>query len=125
MNELEKKRHGCLAVYLGFMMFIGLAGAATYVFAGSFVAAGNPEVPAALRPVFGISNLLVAVSAFALWRWKKWGFWLFVAVGVLGAAGNAYLSGSLLPLFIVPVGILIMYGILHMGKDHQGWNQLE
>lgn len=122
---MEKKRHGCLAVYLGFMMLVGLLGGATYLFAGSYVAVSNPEIPAGLRPVFGLANLLIAVAAMALWRWKKWGFWLFVAIASASALGNTYLTGSIITFLMAPLGVLIMYGVLHIGKERQGWKQLE
>lgn len=122
---MGKKRHGCLTTYLIFLIFVGVLSAAVYFFVGSFVARGNPEIPAGLRPVFGIINLLIAVCAIGLWKWKKWGFWGFVAIGVLGGCLNTYLSRSFCPFIFVAAGILIMYGILHIGKDNQGWRQLD
>ncbi|OGV70077.1 MAG: hypothetical protein A3K19_27610 [Lentisphaerae bacterium RIFOXYB12_FULL_65_16] len=121
----SKKRHGCLAAYLIFMMVICTTGAGVYLLAGNFVARGNPEIPAALRPVFAVINLLAAVCAVALWRWKKWGFWGFVIMGVLGGILNTYLTRSLITALMVPLSILIMYGILHIGGERKGWRQLE
>ena len=122
---MEKDRHGCLAVYLVFVMIVGVLGAATYFFAGDFVAKSNPEIPAGLRPLFGIVNVLITVAAFALWKWKKWGFWLFIAIGVLGATFNAYLTRSFITSLMALIGMWIMFGILHIGKERQGWKQLE
>lgn len=120
-----KKRHGCLAAYLIFMMIVCTLGAAVYFFAGSFVARGNPEIPAGLRPVFGIMNLAMTLCFFALWKWKKWGFWAFVTIGILGGFLSTYLTRSALTLLMVPIGILILYGVLQIGKDKKGWSQLE
>jgi len=122
---MEKKRHGCLIAYLTLLMVVGVLGAAVYFFAGSFVARGNPEIPAELRPVYGVINLLIVVFAIGLWNWKKWGFWGFVTLGVLGACLNTYLSRSFIPFIFAAVGILIMYGTLRIGKENQGWKQLD
>jgi len=122
---MAKKRHGCLTAYLILMIVVGILGAAIYFLAGNGVAQGNPEIPARLRPVFGIINLFMAGSAVALWKWKKWGFWAFVSIGILGGLLNSYLSRSIVPMIFVPIGVLIMYGILHIGKENQGWKQLD
>jgi hypothetical protein len=122
---MEKKRHGCLTVYLIFMMVVGVIGALVYFLADSLVATGNPEIPAGVRPVFGVISLLVVGCAFALWKWKKWGFWGFVVIGVLGGCLNACLSRSFAPFIFAAAGISIMYGILHIGKQNQGWKQLD
>lgn len=122
---MEKQRHGCLTAYLIFMMVVGILGAAVYFLAGNFVAQSNPEIPAGLRPVFGIINLVMAGCAFALWKWKKWGVWGFIALGSVGGGLNVYLSRSFVPVIFVVAGILILYGILHIGKENQGWKQLD
>jgi hypothetical protein len=122
---MEKKRHGCLTAYLIFMIVVCTLGAGVYFLAGNFVAQGNPEIPAGLRPVFGIINLCMVGCAIALWKFRKWGFWAFVAIGVLGGILNTYLSHSILAFLMVPISLLIMYGILHIGKENQGWKQLD
>ena len=122
---MEKKRHGCLTAYLIFMIAVCTLGAAVYFLAGSFVEQGNPEIPAGFRPVFGIINLLMGGCAVALWRWKKWGFWAFVVIGILGGILNTWLSRSIIPMIMMPIGILIMYAILLIGRDNQGWRQLD
>jgi len=124
-EAVKKKRHGCLTAYLIFMMVVGVLGAAIYFFAGSVVAEGNPEIPPYLRPLFGDINLLITVASFALWRWKKWGFWLFAGIALFGATFNTYLTRSIITFLMAPIGLLIMYGILHIGKEKQGWRQLE
>jgi hypothetical protein len=122
---MEKRRHGCLTAYLIFMMVVGVLGAVVYFFAGSFVAQGNPEIPPYLRPLFGVVNLLITPAAYALWKWKKWGFWLFVGIALFGATINTYLTRSIITFLMAPTGVLIMYGILHIGKENQGWKQLD
>jgi hypothetical protein len=107
------------------MMVVGVLGAAVYFFAGNFVAQGNPEITPYLRPLFGVVNLLITAAAYALWKWKKWGFWLFVGIALFGATFNTYLTRSIITFLMAPIGMLIMYGILHIGKENQGWKQLD
>lgn len=120
-----KKRHGCLTAYLLLMIFLFVIGAATYFFARESVVQNNPEIPPTLHPVFGVLNLLMAGCIVALWKWRKWGFWGFVVLGIAGGALNTVLSGSILQASMVPIGILILYGVLNIGRENRGWSQLE
>lgn len=122
---MEKKRHGCLAVYLILLMIIGLLGAGLYFFAGNLIAISNPEIPPKLRPIFGIANLMIVLSAVALWLWKRWGFWLFVANGIGIGIINTSLTMSAFTALMPVISILIMYGILNIGTERNGWRQLD
>jgi hypothetical protein len=70
----------------------------------------------------GLVNVLCAV---ALLRWKKWGFWGFVASAVaifivnlsIGLGPSSVLGGA--------VGVAVLYGVLQIGKENKGWPQLE
>ena len=119
---IEKKRHGCLFVYLVLMLIAN----AFYSFVYFNTPTIPPEIPRWLFPVMGIAMLINLISTFAILRWKKWGFWLFTLTAFVPFCVNLY-SGmfaiySLLSEFIV---VAILYGVLQIGGDKKGWSQLE
>ncbi len=78
--------------------------------------------------VFGfmaLVALLNVVSAVAILRWKKWGFWLFASTSFITFGINYSLGLSFATSIVGLLGIAILYGVLHMGRDKKGWTQLE
>jgi len=124
-EQLMKKRNWCLTAYLVLMILACVLGAATYFFMRELVVQNNPEIPRTLHPVFGMFNLLMAGCMVALWKWQKWGFWVFAIIAIAGGILNTVLSGSLLPVFVAPISILILYGVLNIGRESRAWKQLE
>jgi hypothetical protein len=121
----NKKRHGCLTAWLVLMLIGNSAGALMFLLGGEWIKEGLPELPAWTFPllaVFAVSNLVFAI---ALLKWKKWGFWGFAVSGfatlVVNIAGGYGIGQSLTGL----IGLAVLYGVLHIGKDNKGWPQLE
>lgn len=123
--KAKKSRHACLSVYLIFLIIAFVLGSVFFFFVGSVVARGRFIMPTPLRLIFGTMNLLMAGCTISIWNWKLQGFQGFVAIGVIGGLLNAYVSHSFFPLIFVPAGILILYAVLHIGKENQGWKQLD
>ena len=76
-------------------------------------------------PVFIVSLLFNLVCVFALFQWKKWGFWGLCVSSVVGLLVGGSISrfsfdsgGSLL-------WIAVLYGLLHIGKENKAWPQLD
>jgi hypothetical protein len=100
-------------------------GAAMYVLAPSVVAETNPEIPAWARPVFAAVCVLQVACAVALWRWRKWGFYVFAAISIPVAVWNSTLTGSAPTLAMGPVAVLVMWLALRTGEaDRRAWEQL-
>ena len=70
-------------------------------------------------------SVLSLVYVLALFGWKKWGFWGLLMVSgvkivlelVSGGADFMVLSG-------IVVSILILFGVLQIGRGNKGWPQL-
>ena len=122
----QKKRHGCLTTYLIFMLF-----------SGSFAILFNLQSPQIFKQLYPdtpdwvfLFSLFLAVlniiCTIALFCWKKWGFWLYVVSVVIASFLNLlYFEASVLsPLFAL-VAIALIYAVLQIGKEKNGWSQLE
>jgi hypothetical protein len=62
--------------------------------------------------------------------WKKWGFWGFCATSVLALAINLiyFRSGTvtiIISIISSLLAVLILFGVLHIGRENKGWPQLK
>jgi hypothetical protein len=70
--------------------------------------------------------ILEIICAVALFSWKKWGFWGFCAVNIVGLGVDFFLGISLLWSSITVVtGIIFLFAVLNIGKEDKGWPQLD
>ena len=151
MSEI-KNRHGCLTAWLVFIIIMNLIAVASYVIymLGStmFVQILQDQTIRSQMPqsqilqiqmllntpvwVFYVLILTVIfniVFVIALFMWKKWGFWGFCATsGVSLAINLIYFSRGTVPILISVISglllVLILFGVLHIGKKNKGWPQL-
>ena len=121
----QKQRHGCLTAYLVFMIVANSASTLVYLVGSEAIRRNTPNMPAWAFPVLIVLGIFNLVCAIALFRWKKWGFWGFVASAVIAFAVN--LSIGIAPGFALVglLGLAILYGVLHIGKERKGWSQLD
>lgn len=119
--NLPKSRHGCLTAYLVFMIVANSAVSLVYLLAGSNL----PQMPYWSFPVLAALGVFNVICAVALFKWKRWGFWGFVASGLCAAIVNILIG--LKPASVVGglLGIAVLYGVLHLGKGNKGWPQLD
>lgn len=76
-------------------------------------------------PIMIALAVLSLVFVSALFGWKKWGFWGLLAVSgvkvvlevMAGGSGFTVLTG-------VIVSMLILFGVLNIGRENKGWPQL-
>jgi uncharacterized membrane protein YfhO len=129
MNEekiqIHKNRHGCLTAYLVFMMIMNSGAALLYLFGADLVLQGMPNMPEWSFPVLIIMSIFNLVCAVSLFRWKKWGFWGFLASGIIVIIVNLSIGLSTASALGGIVGIAILYGVLQIGKENKGWPQLD
>lgn len=85
----------------------------------------NPNFPTWTALPVSLLAILNVVFAVALYNWKKWGFIglvvvaaIVVSLKIVGGAGFAETLPGL-------AGILILFLVLQIGGDWNGWDQLE
>ena len=120
-----KSRHGCLTAWLVLMIIMNSAGALMYLLGSEAIRQGYPNAPGWAFPVLLVFTLFNLVCAIALYRWKKWGFWGFCASSVVALVMNLSIGLGIGLAIGGLVGVLLLYGVLHIGKENKGWPQLE
>jgi hypothetical protein len=120
----QKKRHGCLTAWLVMMIIANSATALSYLLGSAFMKQTFPNAPNWGFPVLIILGLANLICAIALLRWKKWGFWgtcastivIFITNLYIGTGGAAILGLA---------GPALLYAVLQIGGENNGWSQLD
>ena len=120
-----KHRHGCATAFLVLMIVANSLIALFYVFGGSLAARTFRGSASWGLPILLFVAVLEVVSAIALWRWKKWGFFGFMILAVVAFIVNLVIGFSFLQCAFGLVGPAILYWTLQMGKEKNTWRQLE
>ena len=110
MNK-PKSRHLLLTIYLLFIIVLN-----TGMFI--FMVMNNIQI------FFLIISLLNIVFPIALFMWKKWAFWGQLCNSIIIASYNIYIGTEIVSIFIGLSGIIVLFGLLHIGKDRKAWPQL-
>jgi hypothetical protein len=121
-----KQRHGCLTAWLVLMIISNSLTALIYLFAGGTIKSNLPNAPAWTLPILALASIANVVFSVALFRWKKWGFFGFVATSILAMIINLKLGMHVGLLLVGLLGVVTLYAVLQIGKDKEkGWTQLE
>lgn len=139
----QKQRHGCLTVALGMMIVYGSIGLSIGLFFGlSFWLFGDwyrqylPMLYSLLRffdrnyiILYFVPYTLYVLCAIALFKWKKWGFWVFIgtalAPGIYTLVTDSFSPFTVIQLSFAALPIALLFGVLHIGKENKGWPQLD
>jgi hypothetical protein len=76
-------------------------------------------------PVMIGSSLFNVVCAVALYQWKMWGFWGFGVSNLVALVVGLSIGLGICTSISGMVGLILLYGVLHIGRDKGGWGQLE
>jgi hypothetical protein len=126
METQDRGRHGCLTIWLLLLLLWNLALILGYTGCNMIQWFGDTGEPFGwYYPIMIGLSVLSLVFVLALFGWKKWGFWGLLMVSgvkivlelVSGGADFMVLSG-------IVVSILILFGVLQIGRGNKGWPQL-
>jgi hypothetical protein len=81
-----------------------------------------PTFAGLLLSLVGVANVACAI---ALFKWKKFGFYGFIATSAVTFAVNISIGLSIALSLGGLLGVGILYGVLHIGKEQAGWHQLD
>jgi hypothetical protein len=120
-----KSRHGCLTAWLVLMIIANSATALMYLLGSGAIRQTLPNMPGWAFPVLIVMSLFNLVCAIALFQWKKWGFWGFCASSIVALVVNLSVGLGIVSALSGLLGLLLLYGVLHIGKENKGWPQLD
>ena len=135
-DPLVKKRHVLLTLYLAFVLFVSLAGMGLYFTA---IITGKDPISEALSinpPLFLGPEWLICVEILVcisdlvaisgIFKWRKWGFWLYACNSLVDLAAYSLHDGELVDNIIYSgLSVLLLYGILSAGRKNKAWPQLD
>jgi len=107
------------------MIIANSAAALMYLFGSSSIKQSLPGMPSWALVVMGVFSVFNLVCAVAIFKWKKWGFWGFIASSIVVLFVNLSIGTGIGQSFFGLVGIALLYGVFHIGKDNKGWPQLD
>ncbi len=120
-----KQRHGCLTAFLVVGVIANSLAAFMNLFGSATIRQSFPGAPGWAFPVLGIAGVFNLVCLIALFQWKKWGFYGAAASGLVAFAVNLAVGLNIVQAILGLVGIAVLYGVLQIGGDQNGWVQLE
>ena len=82
-----------------------------------------PKAPDFIMPLLGVVGILVVLCGIELLMWKKWAFWLICLMSTIVMVLQLSV-GFGAKSFVGPLGVLILYGLLQLGKEST-WKQLQ
>ena len=121
----KKQRHGCLTAWLTLMIIGNSAGALTNILGSQAIKQAFTAAPGWAIPVLTVLSIFNLVCAIALFKWKKWGFWGFLVSSIVAFLVNLSIGLGIGQSLFGLVGIVLLYAVLHIGKEKKGWSQLE
>ena len=121
----RKKRHGCLTTWLVFMMLGNSISALAYLFGSQIMRQILPDLPTWVFPLLAIITTFNTICTIALFKWKKWGFWGFLGSSVAALIINLSIGLGIGQSLFGLLGIVLLYGVLNIGRENKGWSQLE
>ena len=124
-TKKTKKRHGCLATWLVLTIIFNVIFTVLYL-AGVGVSKSPRGSPTWAIPVLVLLLIFEIICTVALFSWKKWGFWGFCAINLIGLIVDIGLGINMVwPSIAVLLSIAILFGVLNIGQDNEGWPQLD
>jgi hypothetical protein len=123
--EQTKQRHGCLTAWLVLVIIANSLTAVGYLFARDALAVGAPGAPPWAFALLAVAAAANVVFAVAIFRWKRWGFYGLVGTSILALVANVAAGVNVAQALIGLVGPAVLFGVLQIGNERKGWNQLE
>jgi lipoprotein signal peptidase len=119
-----KKRHIIVTIYFGLVIAANTINAAVSAVA-AYLGETIRELPPQFLWLVSVLSCLHVGFALAMLSWKRWGFYGFCASGAIGIVILLIAEASLVRMLEVPLGLLIMFVILQIGRPKSVWAQME
>jgi hypothetical protein len=122
----QANRHGCLTTWLVLVIVANAATAISTPLLYDAIRRTAPNASPTSVAVITIAAIANIIFALALFRWKKWGFFGFVASSLVAFGTNIYVGLGVVSSLVGLAGICVLYWVLHMGDaSTRAWTRLE
>ena len=122
----QKQRHGCVTAWLVIMIILNSLLAVVYLFASDFITNNLQNSSKSMILLLGVLGVLNVVFAVMLLKWKKLGFWGFIASSIIVMFINLTIGMGVGQSVFGLVGVAILYGILQIKSNNvTTWDNLE
>jgi hypothetical protein len=119
------KRHGCVMVWLCYMLIMNALTIAVYALLNEKVRATFPMMANWVLWVFGAGAVANIIFAVFLFRWKRWAFYGYCIPAPIIFAINLSIGIPFLQALIALLGPIILYLALQIGGPNKTWNYLK
>lgn len=120
-----KYRHGCLTAFLVFGIISNTLVVLFYSLGSAMVRGASPNLPGWSLPVLSVIAVCNIAFFVAIFLWKKWAFYAFIASAAITFIINISIGLSIVSSVLGLAGIAVLYWVLQMGGENNGWRQLE
>lgn len=120
-----KERHGCLTTWLVLMIISNTGIALIYLLGNGVISQNLPSAPGWVFPLLAMMGALNVVFAIALLKWKKWGFFGFIASSIMAFVVNLIIGINILQAIFGLASVGLLYVVLNIGKEKKAWTQLD
>jgi hypothetical protein len=120
-----KQRHGCVTAWLILIIVANGLTAVSMPNLMNMIKQYQPNMPDWVLWPLVICALLNVVFAFALFKWKRWGFYGFLLTAAAAFAMNLSAGFGIGRSLLGLAGVVILYAVLQIGGAQSAWNQLE
>lgn len=120
--KIVKTRHGCVTVWLSLMIIMNSLVALFYFFKGDSL----PDIATPMLLSLGIIGILNVIFAIHLLKYKKLGFWGYIATSIYTFLINLTIGVGFGHALLGLISIGILYTILQIKQNsYNTWEQLE
>jgi hypothetical protein len=98
MTDKQAKRSGCLTTFIIVLIVLYALGALGAFLSGPILSGLMPEYTTntSYSIISGVLSLLNIIFLIGVWKYKKWGFYGFVAISVLNIIISIFLTSSII-----------------------------
>lgn len=117
--------HGCLSAWLACSVIFSAINVITTPFLFNFAKRSAPGLTHAGVVLICVLSLLNVMFAVALLRWKRWGFYGFLANSIAALVINLSIGLGLGSSTIGLFGVVILAILLNLGGNQRAWRHLK
>lgn len=124
-NEQLPQRHGCFTAWLVLMLIANIVTAISTPLMISTIRQAAPNVSPGSVVIVVFAAIANIMFAIALFKWKRWGFYGFIATAVVALITNLSIGFGVRQSIVGLIGIPLLYWVMNIGGANKAWPHLK